>query len=260
MDILKRVCDLLEQDVALALATVIKTTGSTPRKAGAKMIVFANGSHEGTLGGGQLEQYVIESGVLAIEEMRCKVIEVNLSGSHSQMACGGQATIFIEPMSRKSRLFVLGAGHVGRALCKASAFAGFIVALLDDRANFTQKGDLPDSVRAFQIDDFSKPFEGIPLSVTPDDFVVICTRAHESDLDALRASLRSPARFIGLLGSRRKKEQFFDKLKDEGFSASQISRVKTPVGLPIGAQTPEEIAISITAQLLEEKARLHKKC
>ena len=255
MEILKKACELIEQNAAIALATVIKTSGSTPRKAGAKMIVFADGSHEGTLGGGQMEQYVIESAVSAIKEMECRVVEVDLSSSNSPMACGGKAVIFIEPLNNKPRLFVLGAGHVGKALCKAAAFAGFFVVLLDDRADFTRGDDIPGDARAFHIDDFSDPFKDTALSITPDDFIVICTRAHESDLEALKAALHSPAKFIGLLGSRRKRDHFFAKLKEEGFSATQIERIKTPVGLPIGAQTPEEIAISITAQLLEKKAR-----
>ncbi len=259
MDIFKRICCLLEENQEVALATIIETAGSTPRKAGAKMIIHPDGSHEGTLGGGKLEQEVISAAVRALVDHTCTIIKVDLAAREdSPMACGGWAAVFVEPLSPKPRLVILGAGHVGKALCKAAAFAGFDVVVMDDRPVQTDACGLPDAGRVLNINGFTDPFGDAGINITSRDFIVICTRAHQSDLDALRAALHTPAHFIGLLGSRRKREKFFNILRSEGLLPEQIERIRTPVGLPVGAQTPEEIAISITAQLIEAKAARRK--
>jgi xanthine dehydrogenase accessory factor len=148
------------------------------------------------------------------------------------------------------RLVVLGAGHVGKALSKVARFSGFKVTVVDDRAEYANSSLLPDADEVI-VNDFGDVFTKVP--VDRGTYVVIATRGHNHDLDALKAALTTDARYIGLMGSRRKKALIFRALQQEGFSEDDISRVIVPVGLPIGSATPEEIAISIMAQLIQQR-------
>jgi len=164
--------------------------------------------------------------------------------------CGGKVLVYIEPVVPDPKLVILGAGHVGKALSKVARFSGFRVTLVDDREEYANRDNIPDANEIVVID-FEKVFSKVP--VDQNTYLVIATRGHNHDLDALKAALRTEAGYIGLLGSKRKKALLFKTLKEEGFAQRDIDRVITPVGLSIGSVTPEEIAISIMAQIIKHR-------
>ena len=235
-----------------ALATIVQSLGSSPQKEGAKMLVRDDGSIAGTLGGGCIEAEAIELSLLAMKEGSPRTVPFTLTEKNGGLVCGGKIVVFIEPMLPDPHLVILGAGHVGKALSAVATLAGFRVTAVDDRDDFANRDNLPDADHIV-VRDFSDALSGV--AVNSDSFIVIATRGHNHDLDALKGSLRTEARYVGLVGSRRKRAVLFRFLKDAGFSDNDTARVITPVGLPIGSVTPEEIAISIMAQIIEKRRK-----
>jgi len=236
------------EGVPCAVLTIIESKGSSPQKEGAKMLVREDGTTLGTIGGGCMEAEAVQAAVMAIRDARPTTLPFELKEEHGGLVCGGSLKVYIEPVVPAPRLIILGAGHVGRALSKAAKFSGFHVAVFDNREEYASLDSMPDADEVV-VAEFDGLFadgrgEGAP-------YVVVATRGHNHDLDAVRSSLKSRARYIGLLGSRRKKALLFKRLKEEGFSDIDIKRVSIPVGLPIGSVTPEEIAISIMAEIIK---------
>ncbi len=250
MDIYEEVLRLKRAGIPCALATIVQCVGSAPQKEGAKMIVKADGTITGTLGGGCLEAEVIEAARSALSEGTPRTIPIQLTEKHGGLVCGGKILVYIEPVVPEPRLVILGAGHVGQRLSTLARFAGFLVTVADDRAEYANSDLLPDADEIV-VSDFDKVFSH--LAAAGDTFVVVATRGHTHDLEALRAALGTDARYIGLLGSRRKRALLFGILEREGFSAADRARIITPVGLPIGSVTPEEIAVSIMAQIIQQR-------
>ncbi len=247
MDIYREIVHLRESGKSFALATVVHTEGSTPRKAGTKMIVLPDGSNLSTLGGGWLEAQVIRKGLEALEQGSPRLLKVDLSEStmeHDQSA--GKIEVFIEPVTPAYTVVILGAGNVGMALARVCTFAGFRVFLLDDRQE--QLNKVAGECETCLIQDFGQALSCV--EVRPETLIVIATRSHETDFLALCTALNTKAGYIGLLGSKRKKKAFFERLVLQGHSDKDLSRIYVPVGLSIGAETPEEIAVSIVAQLI----------
>jgi xanthine dehydrogenase accessory factor len=238
-----------------ALATIIQCSGSSPQKEGSKMLIRDDGSIVGTLGGGCLEAEVIDAALVAIEEETVRSVSIMLTEQNGGLVCGGKVTVFIEPLLPPPHLIILGAGHVGKALANAAKLIGFKITVIDDRSEFANREHIP-SADVCIVASFGDCIH--PSIVTPHTFLVIATRGHQHDLDAVVAALQTNAAYIGLLGSVRKKAVLFKKLRDRGFQDDDLGRIITPVGLPIGAVTPEEIAISIVAQIINIR-RAHGK-
>jgi xanthine dehydrogenase accessory factor len=238
-----------------ALAMIVQCSGSSPQKEGAKMLVRADGTIVGTLGGGCLEEDVRQVCLAAIEEGTPRTISIGLTEHEGGMVCGGRVLVYIEPVLPAPQLVVLGAGHVGRALTQAAARAGFRVTVVDDRAEHAAAERFPDAERIL-VGDFAAMIEG--AGVNDDAFVLVATRGHLHDFEAVAAALRTPARYVGLVGSRRKRKLLFEELERRGFDAAARARVVTPAGLSIGSVTPEEIAVSIVAQMIEVR-RVHER-
>lgn len=234
-----------------ALATVIEAGGSTPRKAGAKMLVLADGSSLGTVGGGRPEAETIEAALRVVGGTSPCTLNFILTEEHGYV-CGGSAAIFIEPLNSRPRLLLFGAGHVGRALAPLAAGCGFRVSVVDDRPECATAELLPG---AAEIVCSPMPEALDTMFVDDATFIVVVTRGHESDFAVVRRALRTGAPFIGLVGSRRKREALFGQLRGEGVAERDLERIVSPVGIAIGAETPEEIAVSIVAQLIE-----HTRC
>ena len=214
------------------------------------MLVRDDGSIAGTLGGGCLEAEVVQASLIAIKNGLPATMPFRLTENQGGLVCGGKVLVYIEPILPDTALIILGAGHVGRALATAARFIGFGVTVVDNREEYANRENIPDA-HEIVVDDFGRALSHVAVSNAA--FIVIATRGHNHDLEALKAALRTDARYIGLLGSKRKKALLLNTLKKEGFSKTDIARVITPVGLPIGSVTPEEIAISITAQMIEHK-------
>jgi len=248
-DIYRAIEELLKSGQRGALLTIFETTGSTPRKAGAKMLVREDGTVCGTIGGGCVEADLYADAQAVIKSQEIVVKEVDLtvkSLDELDMACGGKIKVLIEPVRAPEKLIIFGAGHVSHALYRVCRDLDFIITVTDDRSAFASKERFPDA--ELIVAPFEEQWEQV--KVDANTYIAIVTRGHSGDEECLRGALRSRARFVGLIGSRTKLARFRRNLLDEGFSEKDMERIHCPIGLDIGAETPEEIAVSIAAQLV----------
>lgn len=246
LELYEEVVRLTRAGEPFALATVVAHDGSSPRKAGAKMLVRGDGSSLGSVGGGRVEQETIEAARVALADNKVYTLEFVLT-EECGYACGGSMSVFVEPQGRRPLLVMFGAGHVGRAVTALAHGCGFRVVVVDERPDCAVATLLPGAdeiICAPVADAFAR------LKPDRESFAVIATPGHLHDFAAVRCCLASESGFIGLLGSRRKRETLLKTLEEEGFDAVQQARVVTPVGLDIGAQSPEELAVSIVGQLI----------
>lgn len=250
MEIYEEVLRLGKDGRASAIATIVQCVGSSPQKEGAKMLVRDDGSIVGTLGGGCIEAEVIQAALMTMKDGSPKTIPLELTERHGGLVCGGKILVYVEPVIPAPHLVILGAGHVGKALSSIAKFSGFRVTVADDREEFANRENIPDA-DDFAVHDFGTVFSRVIADRNA--FIVVATRGHNHDLEALRAALNTDARYIGLVGSRRKKALLFRTLESGGFSKEAVERIIIPVGLPIGSVTPEEIAVSIMAQIIRER-------
>ncbi|NOQ46577.1 MAG: dehydrogenase [Desulfobulbaceae bacterium] len=245
MEIFDKIASLIQEGQPVVLATIVETSGSSPRKPGTKMVVKQDGSILGTLGGGSLEHEITALAREVLASAVPRLVTMDLAGL-DENGGGGRVSVFLDPITGDQQLIIIGAGHVGRAVAAAAGIGGFHVILLDDRE------DVPgaDQADVVMTKDLNQVFSD--LVVTENTMLVIATRSHDYDLAVLRQALDTPATYIGLLGSKRKKSGFFTTLREEGVSDKTLKRIVTPVGLDIGAGTPGEIAIAIVGQLIEQ--------
>lgn len=250
MDIFEEIVRLKKLGRASAIATIVECKGSSPQKQGAKMLVRDDGSALGTLGGGCLEADVIQYALMAMQDGQPRSVPFELTEKEGGLVCGGTLLVFIEPVIVDPRLVILGAGHVGKALSTLAKFAGFRVTVADDRPEHANRDNVPDAHEVV-VHEFEAVFTRV--SVDANSYIVVATRGHNHDLDAVKAALKTAAGYIGLLGSKRKKGLLMNALREAGFPTDAINRVIIPVGLPIGSVIPEEIAVSIMAQIIQHR-------
>jgi xanthine dehydrogenase accessory factor len=232
-----------------ALATIVSASGSTPREVGAKMLIRADGSIMGTVGGGSLEAEVIKQAAGVIKAGQSRQFNFNLTaeGGDLGMICGGDTDVFIEPLAPPPALYIFGGGHISLPLAKIGKLVGFTVGVIDDRAEFANPQRFPEADLVLATE-FSNAFT--KLAVNKSGYIVIVTRNHAFDELVLELALGTPARYIGMIGSKSKNRDVFNHLLAKGISKEQIDRVHAPIGLKISAQTPEEIAVSIMAEVI----------
>jgi len=238
----------LAQGQALALVTVVRTHGAAPCGAGTKLLVRADGTLCGTLGGATTDTRAHEDAlrVLASGEPALLTYHLDPESGESVGSCGATLELFFEPLRPEPRLLVAGSGYVAQALARLAVPLGWRVMLLDDRSEFARSAHLPSGVETVIGEIAALLRERTPDPVSA---VVIVTRGHRSDQDVLRTALATPAGYIGMIGSPGKVRAIFRMLLREGVSAEQLGRVHAPIGLDLGAQTPDEIALSIAAEL-----------
>ncbi|MDO5111334.1 MAG: XdhC/CoxI family protein [Clostridia bacterium] len=235
-----------------AVVTIIKAEGSTPRESG-KMLVFADGKTVGTVGGGRVERLATADAVSCIAQggNACKEYTLLEEGTGIGMSCGGNVTVFIEVYRVKPQLVMCGAGHVGGALIQLAQFCGYDVTLVDTRPDeyIQDKIDLADVF--VHVEDF---YQGVKELNVPDGCCfVIATFGHAHDGEALEAALGKNASYVGMVGSKRKVGTLFAGLLEKGFTQEQLDSVYTPIGLDIGSETPEEIALAVMAEIMKVK-------
>ncbi len=250
-DIFRKTNELIAKGEMFAMATIIRTSGSTPRKPGAKMIVLRDGSTIGTIGGDCVESGAVAEALEAIKEGKSRTVAVALKEEELGgigMRCGGMAEVYIEVVKPTPKLLVIGSGNIGEEVARFGQNVGFSVTVIDPAA---KRENFPESVEVIQ-----EPVEkGISRTeITPQTYIVIAT-GHKHDEPALRAVIDSNAAYIGMLGSRRKAAVIYQSLKKEGVPEEKLRQVHTPVGLDIGAETPEEIAVSIIAEIVKERRK-----
>lgn len=231
------------------LATVIGSQGSSPRKAGAKMLIRADGSTVGSVGGGTVELEVIAAAQSVLREgaPRTQSFTLNEQNGH---VCGGVMQIYLEPNTIAPRLVIVGAGHIGGALAALAAFTGFHVTVIDERSDYACAQRLPAADAIVCAPAGEALAELARVNVGPATAIVIATPGYVQDFAAVRAALKTRAAHIGVIGSRRKRAALAATLAREGYADEAMARVHLPIGLAIGAQTPREIAVSIVAQLI----------
>jgi xanthine dehydrogenase accessory factor len=252
-EVFAAVADALERGEAAALVTIVATRGSTPQRVGAKMLVYADGRIVGTIGGGCYENDAFWKAREAITNRRPQLLHYELADDFAQetgLICGGQMDVYVEPIEPAPELYIIGAGHVGFHLARLAHEVGFRVTVVDDREKFANAERFP-TAEEIVVDNIPAWVAGVRLP--PHAYVVIVTRGHTNDLEALRALAPHELRYLGLIGSRAKVARIFDALKTDHMTGEQLQRVHAPIGLDIGAVTPQEIAVSILAELIAVK-------
>jgi xanthine dehydrogenase accessory factor len=250
-DIYEEIIKLKAHGQTGALVTITAARGSTPREAGAKMLVRADGTIIGTIGGGSLEGEVLRQGLEALREEKPRTLHYDLSGTEAGnigMICGGVVDVYIEPIVPKPEVLIFGGGHISLYLAKISAMVGFQVTVIDDRAEFANRERFPEAEDVI-AEDFPKA-QG-KLRVHRSSYIVIVTRGHASDQEVLEWAVGTEARYIGMIGSRRKIQTVYENLRKKDIPSEKLARVHAPIGLDIGALTPEEIAVSIIAEMIQ---------
>jgi xanthine dehydrogenase accessory factor len=228
-----------------ALASVVESRGFTPRKPGAHMLIAEDGEMCGTIGGGTIEQRVIEEARALLLGGGVTLVRKHLT-QELGMCCGGEMGVFLEVLEPAPRLYLFGAGYIARPLAALAAGCGFEVTVVDERAEWALSERFPDCrVHARAPVDFLRD-----LVTTPDDYAVVVTHDHGLDQRIVQALLERPLRFVGMIGSVPKQRKFALRLRARGFSDAQIARLRTPLGMPIGADTPEEIAVSAMGEII----------
>ena len=252
-EVFKAVNDVFARGESAALVTIVRTQGSTPQRVGAKMLVFADGRTIGTIGGGCYENDAFWKARRALESRKPLVARYELAddiAEESGLICGGQMEVYIEPLEASPHLYLVGAGHVALHLGRLATPAGFQVHVIDDREKFSNAERFPDAVEV-AVDDIPTWLENTDFP--PTAYAVILTRGHRHDLDALRALAPRKLRYHGLIGSKAKVARLHDALREADVAIANPERLHAPVGLDIGAITPQEIAVSILAELIAVK-------
>lgn len=245
----------IQEGCPAVLAIVVATSGSSPGLPGFKMLVFADGTSIGTVGGGDLEARIIKESTHVLVENTPKFMEVDLTPMNRDslgMVCGGRAKVYMEPIVPRPRVVIFGAGHVGVATAHIAGIAGFRVILVDDRPEFAEAARI--AADEVIVSDFEEAVTN--LEIDSGTYIVIVTRGHSYDKETLAACLRKGAphpAYIGMIGSKTKVQKTFEALEREGISKEDIERVHSPIGLSIGAKTAQEIAVSIVAEMIAVK-------
>ncbi len=249
MDLFEEIVKMRRAGQRGALATIVHTNGSIPSYESSRMLVREDGSLVGTVGGGCVEADVWAAAkeVMQKESPRKMVFNLNNDASYDNgLICGGTVEIFVEPILPQPMLYVFGGGHISMALAKTASAAGFGVGVVDDREAFANLQRFPMAQEVFTS--YANAFEKIQPSAST--YLVIVTRGHKEDMRVLAWAVRTDARYVGMIGSKRKVLSVYKALEQEGYRPEEFERVYAPMGLEIGALSPEEIAISIVAELV----------
>jgi xanthine dehydrogenase accessory factor len=250
MDIYEQIVQLRREGRRGAVATITNVRGSIPSFQTAKMLVRDDGSIVGTIGGGCVEAEVWQAAREVMEEEKPRTLTFNLNNNpkyDTGLVCGGTLDIFIEPVLPPALLYIFGAGHVAFNLYKVAMIAGFDIVVVDDRDSYANRERFPEAREVIAAD-----FEGVTerLQVPESAYMVIVTRGHRDDMRVLRWALNLNTRYLGMIGSRRKTISIYKELEAEGVPAEKFANIHAPVGLEIGAVTPEEIAVAIVAEMI----------
>jgi xanthine dehydrogenase accessory factor len=258
VDIYEEIVQLRQQGRRGAVATIVNVRGSIPSFETAKMLVRDDGSIVGTIGGGCVEAEVWQAAREVMESEKPRTLTFNLNQDpkfDTGLVCGGTLDIFVEPVLPPALLYIFGAGHVAQSLSQAAKNAGFDVYVADDRESYANRDRFPEAKEIIVED-----FEQAMARLTPNEtsYIVIVTRGHRDDMRVLRWAVQTQARYIGMIGSKRKTITIFRELVKEGIPEHLFERVHAPVGLDIGAITPGEIAVAITAELIAARRRVER--
>jgi len=250
MTLYQSLVDLERSNGTGALCTIIRSRGSTPRHVTSKMLVYPDGHIAGTVGGGEVENRVIKEALKAMDEKMPRLLEYNMADPErgDPGVCGGQLEIYVEPIIPKPILVVVGVGHVGKAVAHLAKWLGFVVAVSDDRPEFCNPASVPEADEFYPL-----PLEELSdqLKITPWTYLVLTTRGIDVDVRGLPSLFDTEAAYIGVIGSKRRWATTTKKLLDAGVSSDKLKKIHSPIGMNIHAETPEEIAVSIMAEIIK---------
>jgi len=253
-NIYSKILEIQKRGEKAALCTIVSTKGSTPLKAGAKMIVWDDGKIFGTIGGGNLEKGVIPNAIEIIKENTSRLFSHDLQTQHG-MCCGGKLEIYIEPIMQTKDLFVFGAGHVGKAIVKYALDLDFEIFVIDDRKEIFD--DWEEGSYNKMIVNFTEILPKLPFSSS--SFIVIATYEHSIDREILSHCIKQPHAYLGMIGSKRKIDVTNKMMISSGIATKeQLEKVRMPIGVDISAEDHYEIAISIIAELIKIKNSTEK--
>lgn len=251
-DIYRKLNEASQDGLPVCLCVVIETKGAVPRHAGCKMLVYPDGRTYGSVGGGQVENETVDAALRALKTGQPEILRYTLDPNHPTAVgvCGGDVTVYIEPQSVRPVLLILGAGHVGRSVAKFGQMLDFRVIVSDDRADLCTSAHIPGEVEFLPI-----PMEEIPahLEINEQIYIIGVTRGSDVDVAGLPAILEYTPAYIGLIGSLKRWGTTKRSLLDKGVAKDKIDLIKSPIGIDIEAETPDEIAISILAEVIQAR-------
>lgn len=243
------IADLVARGESAALCTIVSAKGSTPRRAGSKMLVFENGEFTGTVGGGELEHRVLDEAMIAMAEGKPSLLKYSMTDPKrgDPGVCGGQLEVYVEPILPPEKIVVVGGGHVGKAVAHLAKWLGYRVAVSDDRTEFCTHEMNPDADEFYPV-----PLQDLPahLKINRQTYFILTTRGSLVDVAGLPALLDSKAAYIGVIGSRKRWAATVKGLVEKGVEPEALERIHSPMGLELNAETPEEIAVSIMAEII----------
>jgi xanthine dehydrogenase accessory factor len=245
MDIFEEIVAAKKANIPVVLATVIESLGSAPREEGARMLIRADGSIVGTIGGGAIEKKIIDEAVTLMHASSPQLVKYELKDIG--MSCGGGMSVFLEPLLPAPQLIIFGAGHIGSILSQIGKLLDFSVTVVDNRPEFASR-ELLASADTVIAENYQQAIAA--LTITDNTYMVILTHKHAHDFEVLEQVIHKPFRYLGMIGSKTKVAQVFQQLRDKGVSEDIIKKIRSPIGISIGAHTPGEIAISIAAEMV----------
>ncbi|MGH4138999.1 XdhC family protein [Clostridium sp.] len=246
--ILKDIYESLAKGHKVALVTITDIKGSTPRKKGSIMAVWEDGSIKGSIGGGNIEYAVIEKTIECIKKDTDKEFEFQLTDEGElHMQCGGDATLFVKVFKPRPKLLIIGAGHIGVEIFKLARILDFYTVIFDDREEFANEKHF-EGADEIIVGDIGEKVSQYPIDKST--YIIIVTRGHKCDADALKVTAQSNASYIGMIGSRKKTEFVMKNLLSEGIARESLERVYAPIGINISSEEPNEIAFGIMCEIL----------
>ena len=248
LEIYQELANIAASGERAVLATVISSRGSVPRKAGTKMLIKGDGTLVGSIGGGNVEQAVQEKALDVMKSGEPQMMHFDLTGKGEEawMICGGQLDVFLEPILPAETLYLFGAGHLSQSTAALAKMLGLRVVVIDPRPEYNNKDRFPDA-DSLVVEEYDNAFS--KLDVDENGYIVIYTPGHVSDEKCLQFAVGTAARYVGMIGSKKKVKEIKERLCKKGVSQQQLDEVHAPIGLEINAQTPEEIAVSILAEI-----------
>ena len=250
MDLYDEIVRLRNLGQKCALATIVQVNGSIPSYESAKMLVREDGSMMGTVGGGCVEADVWTAAREVIDSEKPKHLNFSLGQDAAYdegLICGGQLNIFVEPIIPQPRALIFGGGHVSKSISKVANIAGFATMIVDDREAFANKERFPEAEATF-AEEYESVFP--KLEVNGSTYLIIVTRGHRDDMRVLRWAVSTPAKYVAMIGSKRKTISVIKELEKEGLPREAFEKIFAPMGLAIGAESPEEIAVSVVAEMI----------
>ena len=250
IEIYQELANVAKKGERAVLATVISAQGSAPRKAGTKMLVKKDGTYVGTIGGGHVEQQVQEKAIEIMHSGEAQIMHFDISGTEkgAVMICGGTMDVFLDPILPQETLYIFGAGHISHSTVPIAKMMGFQIVVIDPRSDYNNSARFPNA-DSLIVEEYKSVFS--TLNVAEGSYIVICTTGHIFDEQCLEFSVGTKAKYIGMIGSKKKVTDIRERLQKKGVSKEKLDSIYAPIGLYIGAETPEEIAISIMAEIIK---------